>query len=74
MLPWLQWVLWAWAEVQPAYLHLLIRSVCNMSGVLSIPPLNNPCQHHSLCNTTINPIIPSMTCFSHGCSLSSIVT
>ena len=30
--------------------------------------------YHSLCNTTIKPIIPSMTCFSHGCSLSRMVT
>ena len=29
---------------------------------------------YSLCNTTINPIIPSITWFSHGCSLSRIVT
>lgn len=33
-----------------------------------------PCTYYSLCNTTMIPIIPSMTCFSHGCSLSRIVT
>lgn len=30
--------------------------------------------YYSLCNTTIKPIIPSITCFSHGCSLKRIVT
>jgi hypothetical protein len=29
---------------------------------------------HSLCKMTIKPIIPSMTVFNHGCSLSMIVT
>lgn len=34
--------------------------------------IDNIC--YSLCNTTIAPIIPSMTVFNHGCSLSMIVT
>jgi hypothetical protein len=30
--------------------------------------------NHSLCSITINPMIPNMTVFNHGCSLSMIVT
>lgn len=29
---------------------------------------------YSLCNTTSNPIIPSITVFNHGCSLRRMVT
>lgn len=52
-------------------LILLLVEILPPQARNSILPCN---KSHSLCNTTITPIIPSMTCFNQGCSLSNIVT
>lgn len=49
---------------------LFFREKYNFSPTFIYPP--RP-PFHSLCSTTITPIIPSITCFSHGCSLNKMV-
>lgn len=65
------------ATGQPAALCVLVLFAHVPSDVSAVSAQSNLpkiCQYHSLCKTTIKPIIPSMTCFNHGCSLSRMVT
>lgn len=61
---------------QPAVLPEQQEQKIAAANIQSLPyrPMLFTCTYYSRCNITINPIIPRSTVFSHGCSLSMIVT